>query len=459
MHIGTSFRRLCVLFLSALWIPAVATVLLDPGSESDTNVEVNQETFPLTDLAAAGATLPPRSEPPNLESREAWQLLRNKILADFGSRIAPEFHVQEGLRDRTEFWFDIYTRFGEAHHVIHHVLYPWIVFKVVDTSELLATGKGPLWLRRERGEKLARAQTVEIRAVLRRLAKRTQFTNLSAPERELYDKLMPLRGPRRTVFRIAANNVRSQLGQKDFFARGLVDSSRYLPHMEEEFGRLGLPTELTRMPFVESSFNEEARSKVGASGIWQIMPKTGQQYMLVSAQIDERNSPLKATRTAGRLLHSYNHALNSWPLTITSYNHGIGNIQKAIRIAKSHDLAQIIARYHDGDFKFASSNFYTCFLAALYAEKYNELLFKEKPREPLQEFDALRLGGQTRIKYLRKLTGLSEQKLLRFNLDLKSVLRSNGVLPRGYWLHLPPGYRDRIAPQIGTQEKIAKARG
>lgn len=37
----------------------------------------------------------------------------------------------------------------------------------------------------------------------------------------------------------------------------------------------GLPVELTRLPFVESSFNLFARSKVGASGIWQFMKSTG----------------------------------------------------------------------------------------------------------------------------------------------------------------------------------------
>ena len=463
MHMWAGLRKIGVLFLSVIWVPAFAAILMDssgslnpdpPNSES--NAEVQQELFPLTEIPTPSPSLLLPSEPAPLVSLKVWHELRGKVLDDFGSRISPEFHIPSGVRERTEFWFDIYARYGEAHHVIHHVLYPWIIFKVVDTTELLEHGKGPLWLRRDQGDKLARAQSEQIRVALRKLAKRTNYNHLVGQERELYDLLLPLKGSRQRVFRVAAASVRSQLGQKDFFARGLVNSSRYLPYMEEEFKRLGLPTELTRMPFVESSFNEEARSKVGASGIWQIMPRTGQQYMIVSAQIDERNAPLKATRTAGRLLHSYNHALKSWPLTITSYNHGIGNIQKAIRMAKSADISEIIARYHDGDFKFASSNFYTCFLAALYAEKYNELIFKEAPREPLQEFTVLRLTNKTRVKYLRKVTGLAEKDLLRLNLDLKSALHENGFLPRGYLLHLPPSYRDHVTPQIGTQEKLAK---
>ena len=45
--------------------------------------------------------------------------------------------------------------------------------------------------------------------------------------------------------------------------------------MEEIFRQRQLPIELTRLPFVESSFNLNARSRVGASGIWQFMRSTG----------------------------------------------------------------------------------------------------------------------------------------------------------------------------------------
>ncbi len=422
------------------------------ASDIDEGETTPHELFPLAEVPQIN-TEPVRTEPATIQSEQQWNDLRAKILADFGSRIGSDFHVQDGLKQRTQFWFDIYTRYGEAHHIIHHTLYPWIVFKVVDATETLHNGKGPPWLRREAAEKLATARTKEIRTALRKLSRRKDYSHLPSLEKELFDKLISLKGPRQKVFRIAAANVRSQLGQKDFFQRGLVNSSRYLPYMEDEFKRLGLPTELTRMPFVESSFNEDAYSKVGASGIWQIMPRTGKAYMIVNKEIDERNSPIKATTIAGRLLHDYHHALDSWPLTITSYNHGIGNIQKAIKKAHSKDLAEIILRYHDEDFKFASSNFYTCFLAALYAEKYNELIFKDIPREPLQEIEILKLSGKTRVKYLQKVTGLDAKEFLKYNLDLRAGQKSNVALPRGFKLHLPPGHRDRLMRQIGTQEK------
>ena len=65
--------------------------------------------------------------------------------------------------------------------------------------------------------------------------------------------------------------LRYQAGQRDQFTRGIMQSGRYLRQMEEIFKEEGLPIELTRLPFVESSFNLSAKSKVGASGIWQFM--------------------------------------------------------------------------------------------------------------------------------------------------------------------------------------------
>ena len=417
-------------------------------ADSDANNEgTPREIFPLLTTPLAEPVV--RSEAPSPEEQRRWQTLRTKILADFGSRMTPEFLIPEGLRERASFWFDVYTRYGEAEHIVHHVRYPWIIYRVIDTTETLLHSKGPLWLRRDRGEKMAKAQAAEIRATLKRLARRTSYDRLPPLERELFEKLKAVPGNRRQVLAQAATNVRSQLGQRDFFERGLINSSRYLLYMEEEFKTRGLPTELTRLPFVESSFNEAAFSRVGASGVWQIMPRTGKAYMMVTPQIDERNSPLKATIAAARFLRTYYRATGSWALAITGYNNGIGNLQKAIKNARSRDLTEIIARYHRGDFKFASSNYFTCFLAALYAEKYHELIFKDVQRAPLQEREVIRLSAATRPRLIARTTGLSFNELLKYNLDLRGAFKTDARLPRGYQLHLPTDAADRWTRAMG----------
>lgn len=444
-------------FFLTLTCAVASAAVPAPLEAEETNPLSDHEFFPLLQTPL-NAPAPLRTELPSPEEEKKWAETKDLILSDFGGRLTAEFKIPEALKERTAFWFDIYTKYGEAHHIVHHERYPWIIYRVVDTTPTLLNSKGPLWLRRDRANKLAKQQTQEIRQALRRLAKRSNYSKLPPLEKELFEKLSSVPGKRKSVFRMAAEGVRSQLGQRDFYERGLINSSRYLPYMEEEFKRLGLPTELTRLPFVESSFNEAAYSKVGASGIWQIMPRTGKSYMIVSDHIDERNSPLKATTAAGRLLRSYYRAVDSWPLALTSYNNGIGNTLKAIKGAGTRELPLIIERYHKGAFRFASSNFFTCFLAALYAEKYNELIFKSVPREPLQERETMKLSGRTKARYLPKVVGLSQDEILRYNLDLRMAFKKNGSVPRGYELHLPPGHRDRLMRQIGTQDKKAKTR-
>lgn len=420
--------------------------------------EIPHEFFPLVQIPLHEPNVSaPRSELMSAESIRNWQHLKTQILRDFQGRVSSEFSVPHGLTERTSFWFDIYTRYGEAHHVIHHVLYPWIVYRVYDTTQTLVNGRGPVWLRRDRATKLAQKEAENIRRDLRRLSKRRDYTRMNSNEKYLYQALAGVPGPRQKVFKEAAENLRSQLGQKDFFARGLQNSGKYLPYMEAEFRKQNLPVELSRLPFVESSFNEKAFSKVGASGIWQIMPETGRAYMIVNDTIDERNSPMKATAVAAKILRSYVRALGQWPLAVTAYNNGIGNIQVAIKNANSRDLATIIARYHRGSFKFASSNFYTCFLAAMYAEKYHDYVFKNIYREPVQERDVIQLGSRVKARHLPRLAGVSKEDLLKYNLDLKVAYQRNAVVPRGLKVFVPAGRRDMIDRRaIGIQPKPSK---
>jgi membrane-bound lytic murein transglycosylase D len=419
------------------------------------NGNTPHEFFPLIQLPLEEPPVQaPRSELQSEEAARRWADLKTQILTDSQHRVSAEFSVPYGLWERTWFWFDIYTRYGEAHHVIHHVLYPWIVYKVYDTTQTLVNSSGPLWLRRDRATKLAKREAQNIRQALVKLSRKKYYVGLTGLEKELYDSLANVPGSRPKIFAEAARNVRSQLGQRDFFLRGLVNSGKYLPHMEAEFRAQGIPTELTRLPFVESSFNENAYSKVGASGIWQIMPATGRAYMTVNDHIDERNSPLKATRVAAKILRNYVRSLGQWPLAVTAYNNGIGNIQVALRAARSKDLATMISRYHRGDFQFASSNFFTCFLAAMYAEKYHDFIFRNVSREPVQERSIVQLGTATSARKLPRITGVDREQLLAYNLDLRSAFRRNAVLPRGFKVFVPAGPRDLVDRRaLGIQPK------
>jgi membrane-bound lytic murein transglycosylase D len=154
---------------------------------------------------------------------------------------------------------------------------------------------------------------------------------LNDAEKRVAELFKNINEPRK-YFNAAHNKrIRFQLGQKDRFLQGLFYSGRYLALMEKIFKTNGVPAEITRLPFVESSFNLKAQSKVGASGIWQFMRSTGKLYLKINDTVDERNDPIRATEAAAQLLKLNYESLGSWSLAITAYNHGRKGLMRAVQ--------------------------------------------------------------------------------------------------------------------------------
>lgn len=109
-------------------------------------------------------------------------------------------------------------------------------------------------------------------------------------------------------------------------------SEFYMPMIEEEIDRLGLPHELKYLPVIESAMNPRAKSRMGAKGLWQFMFTTGKQYGLKSNNyIDDRYDPMKSTRAALAYLKDLYDMFGNWELAIAAYNCGPGNVNKAIK--------------------------------------------------------------------------------------------------------------------------------
>ncbi len=366
------------------------------------------------------------------------KLSQSSILKDSKNRIGDEFTVSDSMYHRVSFWFDVYTKHPSTSKVIHHSNYPWVVFDVFDTAPLIEKATGPKWRRIERAEAQAFARMREIRSTLKRLANRSSYKNLKGDELTIYNMLKVVPGKRRTVLLEASRNVRIQTGQQDHFVLGISRASEYFPMMEEIFSARGLPTELTRLPLVESSFNVAATSKVGAVGVWQFMPKVGRKMMLINSSFDERRNPLKSTDAAARLMkENYQILWGEWPLAITAYNHGPGGVRKAVRTMGTRDLGVIADKYQTRRFSFASSNFYACFLAALHAEKYKEHIFDElELKEPLN-LKELALPRKMRPNQLLKLANLDREEFLKANPEVDKAFRKNLYLPKGFKILVP----------------------
>ena len=252
--------------------------------------------------------------------------------------------------------------------------------------------------------------------------------------------------------------MRFQLGQKDRFLRGIFYSGRYLEEMEDIFKKADLPLQLTRLPFVESSFNLAARSKVGASGIWQLMPRTGRQYMIVNPFIDERNDPIAATQAAAKILkHNFNK-LQDWSLAVTAYNFGLYGVRRLLKRRGTSDLFEIIdSKKRSRRFGFASANFYLSFLAAVYVEQNANKYFKEENNKvPLWahklKYDSIRIQQPVSFNYLLSFFEGNRQLALLYNPHLaRSIRKGYQNIPQGTKLYLQQGTTQKFVQNIPQQ--------
>ena len=119
-------------------------------------------------------------------------------------------------------------------------------------------------------------------------------------------------------------------------------SEFYMPMIEEEIDKRGLPQELKYLPIIESAMNPRAKSRMGAKGLWQFMFTTAKHCGLKSNNyVDERLDPLKSTKAALSYLEEMYGLFHNWELAIAAYNCGPGNVNKAIKRSEKTDFWEI----------------------------------------------------------------------------------------------------------------------
>ena len=98
--------------------------------------------------------------------------------------------------------------------------------------------------------------------------------------------------------------VRSYINMYAQRKRTLVEymlglGSYYFPIFEEILDRYELPMELKYLPIIESALKPTARSRMGATGLWQFMLPTGKALGLeITSLKDDRCDPIRATEAA-----------------------------------------------------------------------------------------------------------------------------------------------------------------
>jgi membrane-bound lytic murein transglycosylase D len=354
------------------------------------------------------------------------------------------------LEPAVSFWTRVYTEVDTKSGFIHDDLRLNIVYQTVRWSDDVGA--------RERRRRIERA-TEAIRTILTKLAGGARQSLSNDEERVL--KLFP-DGTSNAEFRAAASRLRFQLGQSDRFREGLVRSGTWKPYIHEVLAKRGLPPELAALPHVESSFDPTAYSKVGAAGLWQFMRSTGVRYMRIDHIVDERRDPFFATDGAARLLADNFSVVQSWPLALTAYNHGLASMRRAVQQQKTTDIATIVAKYQSRSFGFASRNFYTAFLAALQIDSNPERYFPNLKISPPHDTATITVPAFATVDTLADALNLRESTLRELNPALTDIVWSGDkYVPQGFELRVPrdtAAVAEELLGTIGADKLFAAQR-
>ena len=119
-------------------------------------------------------------------------------------------------------------------------------------------------------------------------------------------------------------------------ARSPVSSETgdWIRRLKPIFASERVAPELVWIAQVESSFNPEAVSPSGATGLYQLMPVTAQSMGLRLRPQDERKNAEKNARAAAAYLRYLYQKFKDWPLTLAAFNAGEGVVRDILKSSR-----------------------------------------------------------------------------------------------------------------------------
>jgi membrane-bound lytic murein transglycosylase D len=223
--------------------------------------------------------------------------------------------------------------------------------------------------------------------------------------------------------------------RKKSMERLMKISQYYFPMFEQELDNYNIPLEVKYLAIVESALNPRARSRVGATGLWQFMYQTGKQYDLnVSSYVDERSDPEKSTKAACQYLASLYKIFGDWDLALAAYNSGPGNVSKAIRRSGGYvnywNIRPNLPR--------ETAGYLPAFLATMYIFEYAEEhgFQPEKIEVPHFATDTIRVKQLLTFDQISEVLNVKVEDLQFFNPSYKLDIIPH-IKGRNYTLRLP----------------------
>ncbi|AOW21066.1 lytic transglycosylase domain-containing protein [Urechidicola croceus] len=209
----------------------------------------------------------------------------------------------------------------------------------------------------------------------------------------------------------------------------------YFPLFEQHLDNYDIPLEIKYLAIVESALKPRAKSRVGATGLWQFMYQTGKQFDLnVSSYVDERQDPLKATEAACKYLSALYKIFGDWDLALAAYNSEPGNVNKAIRRSGGQRNYWNIRQYLPRE----TAGYVPAFYATLYIFKYADThgIISDKAYINQFETDTIHVKQQITFEQINKFLDVDLEMIQFLNPQYKLDIIPY-VKGKDYYVRLP----------------------
>lgn len=226
-------------------------------------------------------------------------------------------------------------------------------------------------------------------------------------------------------------------------------STYYFPVFEQRLDKYNIPLEIKYLAIVESALNPRARSRMGATGLWQFMYATGKMHGLkVTSYIDERMDPVPATEAAAQYLSTLYELFGDWDMVLAAYNSGPGNVAKAIRRSGGSENYWKLRPYLPRE----TAGYVPAFIATMYIFEFAEEHGFQPPPSNVAFFetDTVQVKKALSFDQISKITGVETEMLQFLNPSYKL-----DVIPffkgETYTLRLP---RNKAGLFVNNEEEI-----